>query len=83
MDFGDIGSILVKIRIEIDGIGELPDLYLNRVELIDANTRQQLTINCNKWLKIKPSADAKVNNQPFREMAISTNVSSLPCKYLI
>lgn len=66
MDFGEIGDLL-KIRIEIDGNGEMPNYYLNYVELRDLDTEERMVSYVRKWLKI--GCDEK-NVQPFREFPV-------------
>ncbi|CAG9537579.1 unnamed protein product [Cercopithifilaria johnstoni] len=66
VDFGEIGDLL-KVRIEIDGNGEMPDYYLDYVELKDLDTEEQMVSYVRKWLKI--GCDEK-NAQPFREFPV-------------
>ncbi|VDM96949.1 unnamed protein product [Thelazia callipaeda] len=66
VDFGDIGNLL-KIRIEIDGYGDMPDYYLDYVELRDLDTEEHMVSYVRKWMKI--GSDDK-NAQPFREFPV-------------
>uniref|UniRef100_A0A1I7VML2 Doublecortin domain-containing protein n=1 Tax=Loa loa TaxID=7209 RepID=A0A1I7VML2_LOALO len=66
VDFGEIGDLL-KVRIEIDGNGEMPNYYLNYVELRDLDTEERMVSYVRKWLKI--GCDEK-NAQPFREFPV-------------
>ncbi|VBB25451.1 unnamed protein product [Acanthocheilonema viteae] len=66
VDFGEIGDLL-KVRIEIDGNGEMPDYYLDYVELRDLDTEERMVSYVRKWLKI--GCDEK-NAQPFREFPV-------------
>ncbi|VDK72966.1 unnamed protein product [Onchocerca ochengi] len=66
VDFGKIGDLL-KVRIEIDGNGELPNYYLNYVELRDLDTEERTVSYVRKWLMI--DCDEK-NAQSFREFPV-------------
>uniref|UniRef100_A0A158Q900 Doublecortin domain-containing protein n=1 Tax=Elaeophora elaphi TaxID=1147741 RepID=A0A158Q900_9BILA len=66
VDFGQIGDLL-KVRIEIDGNGEMPNYYLDYVELRDLDTEERMVSYVRKWLKI--GCDGK-NAQPFREFPV-------------
>ncbi|VDK72719.1 unnamed protein product [Litomosoides sigmodontis] len=66
VDFGEIGDLL-KVRIEIDGNGEMPNYYLDYVELRDLDTEERMVSYVRKWLKI--GCDEK-NIQPFREFPV-------------
>ncbi|OZC12925.1 PLAT/LH2 domain protein [Onchocerca flexuosa] len=66
VDFGKIGDLL-KVRIEIDGNGEIPNYYLNYVELRDLDTEERTVSYVRKWLKI--GCDEK-NAQSFREFPV-------------
>ncbi|KAM3721449.1 Oxygen-regulated protein [Dirofilaria immitis] len=66
VDFGEIGDLL-KVRIEIDGNGEMPNYYLNYVELKDLDTEEHTVSYVRKWLKIGCN---EKNAQPFREFPV-------------
>ncbi|VDK39507.1 unnamed protein product [Gongylonema pulchrum] len=66
VDFGDIGDLL-KVRIEIDGNGEMPDYFLDYVELKDLDTDERMVSYVAKWLKIGHS---EKHAQPFREFPV-------------
>uniref|UniRef100_A0A915PSL7 Doublecortin domain-containing protein n=1 Tax=Setaria digitata TaxID=48799 RepID=A0A915PSL7_9BILA len=65
VDFGEIGDLL-KVRIEIDGNGEMPNYYLDYVELKDLDTEERMVSYVQKWLKI----ECEKNSQPFREFPV-------------
>uniref|UniRef100_A0A158R5F9 Doublecortin domain-containing protein n=1 Tax=Syphacia muris TaxID=451379 RepID=A0A158R5F9_9BILA len=66
VDFGDIGDLL-KIRIEIDGNGDSPDYFLDKVELRDMDTEERMVSFVGKWLRWGTS-DAY--QQPYREFPV-------------
>uniref|UniRef100_A0AAF5Q1T5 Doublecortin family protein n=1 Tax=Wuchereria bancrofti TaxID=6293 RepID=A0AAF5Q1T5_WUCBA len=66
VDFGEIGDLL-KVRIEIDGNGEMPNYYLNYVELRDLDTEERMVSYVRKWLK---TGCDEMNSQPFREFPV-------------
>ncbi|VDM42944.1 unnamed protein product [Toxocara canis] len=66
VDFGDIGDLL-KIRIEIDGSGEMPDYFLDKVELRDLDTEERMVSLIGKWLRWK---GAEKHIQPYREFPV-------------
>ncbi|MCP9260933.1 hypothetical protein DINM_004333 [Dirofilaria immitis] len=74
VDFGEIGDLL-KVRIEIDGNGEMPNYYLNYVELKDLDTEEHTVSYVRKWLKIVFSYEGKIKlslrKQRFLEKSIA------------
>ncbi|KAF1770767.1 hypothetical protein GCK72_002590 [Caenorhabditis remanei] len=69
LDFGqDIGE-LRKVRFEIDGVGEKPNYYLEKVEATDLDRKQHCVIMVNRWLHTSPTPGFP-NWQPFREIAL-------------
>lgn len=57
----------MKIRIEIDGNGDLPNYYLEKVELRDMDTEERMVSYVEKWLIWNPQ---EPNQQPFREFPV-------------
>ncbi|VDK43925.1 unnamed protein product [Anisakis simplex] len=66
VDFGDIGELL-KIRIEIDGSGESPDYFVDKVELRDLDTEERMVSYIGKWLRWKGNEKYV---QPYREFPV-------------
>lgn len=78
VDFGNIGDLL-KVRVEIDGNGNLPDYFLNFVVMRDLDTDECFVVICGKWLRWQ-SVDA----QPFRELlAFHMGVEPLPSNFYL
>ncbi|GMT27169.1 hypothetical protein PFISCL1PPCAC_18466, partial [Pristionchus fissidentatus] len=67
IDFGtDIGELL-KVRIEVDGVGAKPDYYIEYVEMRDLDTEERLAIRVSNWLDVTGTRTKKP--QAFRELA--------------
>uniref|UniRef100_A0A7E4W5E3 Doublecortin domain-containing protein n=1 Tax=Panagrellus redivivus TaxID=6233 RepID=A0A7E4W5E3_PANRE len=77
VDFEEIGD-LIKVRIEIDGNGDMPDYYLRYVELHDIDTDEHFEVNVGKWLRWE--SDEK-NAQAFRELVVFRGQENTPPLY--
>uniref|UniRef100_A0AC34PV50 PLAT domain-containing protein n=1 Tax=Panagrolaimus sp. JU765 TaxID=591449 RepID=A0AC34PV50_9BILA len=67
VDFGAELANLTKVRVEIDGSGDMPDYYLDYVELNDLDTDEKIEVTMAKWLRWN-SEDKGA--QAFRELVV-------------
>jgi hypothetical protein len=55
----DLGK-LIAVRVRHDNTGLLPDWFLDRVEIVERETKDKYVFKCKKWLS-KTKDDCKID----------------------
>lgn len=51
---------LIAIRVRHDNSGDKPEWYLDRVEILESDTKNKFIFSCNKWFA-KTKFDSKID----------------------